>query len=111
MFLETLFTIYSLINPVTLINKVTGENIPVASKIEPGVYQHYKGAYYSVLFVSMNSETLKEEVVYQALYGDLRIWSRPIEMFLEDIKVNNISQPRFKHIAGASDAKKYINIK
>ncbi|MDR0397604.1 MAG: DUF1653 domain-containing protein [Candidatus Nomurabacteria bacterium] len=61
-----------------------------------GKYQHYKGDFYQVLHEAKHSETLEELVVYQALYGDGNIWVRPKAMFLEDVEVDGVKQPRFK---------------
>ena len=87
----------------------TGIALPEASTIAPGIYQHYKGNYYQVFFVSRHTETEEEMVVYQSLYGDFRVWSRPLSMFLENVEYNGVLQPRFKKIAESSDAKKYMN--
>lgn len=54
-------------------------------KIKPGVYRHYKGKRYRVLYVAKHSETLEEMVVYQALYGDGQIWVRPAGMWNETV--------------------------
>ena len=42
--------------------------------IEPGIYEHFKGARYEVLFVARHSETEEEFVVYRQLYGDHAHW-------------------------------------
>ena len=39
-------------------------------EIEPGVYEHYKGARYEVLLIATHSETEEPFVVYRQLYGD-----------------------------------------
>ncbi|MEI6805486.1 MAG: DUF1653 domain-containing protein [Myxococcaceae bacterium] len=59
-------------------------------------YQHYKGPWYKILAVARHSETLEEEVVYQALYGQHHIWVRPLAMFLENVFSEGVWQPRFK---------------
>lgn len=51
--------------------------------IKKGIYRHFKGNEYKVLYIARNSETLEEMVVYQALYGDGDIWVRPAKMFID----------------------------
>ena len=48
-----------------------------------GIYRHYKGSNYELLFIATDSETLEKEVVYKALYGDGEIWVRPLSMWNE----------------------------
>jgi hypothetical protein len=51
-----------------------------------GVYKHFKGDYYQVLTVGLDSETLKESVVYTTLYynpeKDTRVWIRDKDDFM-----------------------------
>lgn len=51
------------------------------------VYRHYKGNYYFVENVGLDSETKERLVIYKALYErpDCRIWVRREKMFLEEI--------------------------
>lgn len=63
-----------------------------------GIYKHYKGNMYKVLYIAKHSETLELLVVYQQLYGDLSIWVRPYEMFLEDVEYNGKIVKRFELI-------------
>jgi hypothetical protein len=58
-------------------------------------YKHYKGKLYKVLGLARHSETLEEMVVYQALYGDMGIWVRPLSMFLETVCIDGVNIPRF----------------
>lgn len=44
-------------------------------------YRHFKGGKYKVLAIGQDSESLVTVVVYQALYGDHKVWVRPKEMF------------------------------
>jgi len=46
-----------------------------------------KATNYEVLGVARHSETEEEYVVYRALYGDRRLWIRPMAMFLETVIV------------------------
>ena len=68
------------------------------NEIKLGVYKHYKGNEYLVLGIANHSETLEKMVFYQALYGEYKIWVRPIEMWNEEVEVNGIKVPRFKFI-------------
>jgi len=66
--------------------------------IKPGLYEHYKGLKYEVIGGCRHSETLEELVVYKALYGDYRMWVRPLEMFNGTIEINGKETKRFKFI-------------
>lgn len=63
-----------------------------------GIYKHYKGLEYKVLYSARHSETLEPLVVYQALYGEFEIWVRPLNMFLETLMINDKICPRFEYI-------------
>ena len=67
-------------------------------EITAGKYRHYKGGEYEVFFVARHSETGEEVVVYRTLYGDFSHWVRPLEMFLENVEIDGITQPRFAQI-------------
>ena len=60
-----------------------------------GVYRHYKGERYQVLGTARHSETLEPLVVYRALYGEHGLWVRPLAMFVETVRVDGKSVPRF----------------
>lgn len=58
-------------------------------------YRHFKGDLYKVMFIATDSETNKEVVVYEALYGKHIIWTRPYDMFnslVDNEKYPNVSQ-------------------
>ena len=60
-----------------------------------GIYCHFKGNRYKVLHLAKHSETEEELVVYQALYGELGIWVRPLAMFCEEIEWDGRRMQRF----------------
>jgi len=48
--------------------------------IKPGRYRHFKGQEYQVIDVATDSETLRQMVVYRALYGERGLWVRPLDV-------------------------------
>ena len=67
-------------------------------EIKPGLYRHFKGNMYKVLYTARHSETMEEMVVYQALYGDMGIWVRPRAMFCEEIVRDGKTFVRFEFV-------------
>lgn len=64
-------------------------------ELKPGLYRHFKGSEYRLLYVAKHSETLEPMVVYQALYGEMGIWVRPASMWNEHIDRDDYHGPRF----------------
>ena len=64
-------------------------------ELKPGLYRHFKGNLYRLLYVAKHSETLETMVVYQALYGEMGIWVRPASMWNEHVDRAGYSGPRF----------------
>lgn len=50
-----------------------------------GLYKHFKGKLYLVENVAFDSETEEKVVVYRAMYGEKKLWVRPLEMFLSEV--------------------------
>ena len=71
--------------------------------IQKGIYKHFKGNLYKVLFCARHSETLEEMVVYQALYGEEGYWVRPAAMFLETVTENGEEKPRFTFVGETNE--------
>lgn len=68
------------------------------SRIRPGIYRHFKGKEYRVLYIARHSETLEDMVVYQALYGEMGIWVRPASMWDEMVQRDGQTFRRFEYI-------------
>ena len=67
-------------------------------ELKLGKYRHFKGNEYEVIGVAKDSETLKEMVVYRALYGEKELWIREKQMFLETIERDGKTIKRFTYI-------------
>ena len=65
---------------------------------KPGVYRHFKGNEYRLLYVAHHSETLEPMVVYQAMYGDKGVWVRPLSMWDETVERDGAVYKRFTYI-------------
>lgn len=66
--------------------------------IKGGKYRHYKGNEYLVVDIVTHSETEEEMVLYKALYGEEKLWVRPISMWNETVTVNGKEVLRFSFI-------------
>ena len=66
--------------------------------MKKGIYRHFKGNLYELLYIAKHSETLEPTVVYKALYGDGDIWVRPAHMWTETVEHNGKTVPRFEYI-------------
>lgn len=75
------------------------EPLPPLPQIQSGRYRHYKGGEYDVIGVARHSESREPLVVYRPLYNDTGFWVRPHAMFIGEVEVDGIRQPRFVRIA------------
>ncbi len=69
------------------------------NQVTPGQYRHYKGGEYQVIDTAIHSETEEQLVIYRPLYGEGRLWARPLSMFLETVVFAGEETPRFSLIA------------
>ncbi|XOV81110.1 MAG: DUF1653 domain-containing protein [Aestuariibacter sp.] len=67
----------------------------------PGIYKHYKGNEYQVIDTARHSEDESYYVVYRPLYGERKLWIRPLDMFMETVSVNGETKPRFEYLRDA----------
>lgn len=67
--------------------------------LKPGRYRHYRGNDYQVIDVATHSEDGSKLVVYRPLYGEGKLWVRPLTMFQETLDVEGEAVPRFRFIS------------
>jgi len=72
------------------------------NKVKIGkIYRHFKGNYYFIQDVALDSETKERIVVYRPIYdrNDSQIWVRREKMFLEEIdqeRKDNITGQKYR---------------
>ena len=77
------------------------------------VYRHFKGNYYFVENVGLDSENKERVVIYKPLYDreDSQIWVRREKMFLEEIpeRPDNITGQKYRFELVNDIEKNYLN--
>jgi len=71
------------------------------------IYKHFKGNCYRIVALATNSENEETMVIYQALYGDFKIYARELSMFMspvDKVKYPNATQEmRFELLSMTGD--------
>lgn len=68
--------------------------------MKQGLYRHYKGNLYRLLYIARHSETLEEMVIYQDVNCPEKIWARPASMWEETVEVGGERVSRFQYLGG-----------
>lgn len=71
-------------------------SVNIMNKIKLGIYRHYKGNMYKVLYIAKHSETLEDMVIYQDVKYPDKIWARPASMWNDDIEIDGNTVKRFE---------------
>lgn len=59
------------------------------------IYRHFKGNCYRIVALATNTESRETMVIYQALYGDFKVYARELSMFMspvDKVKYPNATQ-------------------
>lgn len=69
-----------------------------SGEFKKGIYRHFKGNEYEVIDIAYNCENCQETVVYKALYGEGKLWTRPKDEFCDFVVRNGKMQKRFEFV-------------
>lgn len=84
-------------------NNILLGNIKMAFKIKKWIYKHFKWWLYKVIWIWVHTEDEQEMVIYQSLdrnnkANQSKIWIRPKSMFMDIIKQDWKTFPRFEYV-------------
>lgn len=75
----------------------------IMAELPKGIYRHFKGRLYELLESdAIHTESFEDLVIYKAMYTDSqwgrhRVWARPKEMFLGEVKHKGVGVKRFEY--------------
>ena len=71
--------------------------------LKPGLYRHYKGNLYRLLFLARHTESMENMVIYQDAKDSDKIWARPAYMWEEAVKTDGKMVRRFEYVGEEAD--------
>ncbi len=83
------------------VNQLIKSMIEEQAELVGRTFRHFKGNLYRLEGFAKDSETLKEMVVYRALYGEGGLWVRPAKMFFETVERDGRTMKRFEPVEDA----------
>ena len=72
-------------------------------EVEPGKYRHFKGGLYEAIGEATHTETLEKLVIYRALYGEGKVWARPVSMWNESVERDGQVMARYTRMADMAE--------
>lgn len=77
------------------------------------IYKHFKGNLYQIVAIAEHSENGEQMVVYQALYGNFKIYVRPLDMFIGKVdkaKYPDVTQEFRFELQGGDDSRQAMQV-
>lgn len=61
------------------------------------IVRHFKGDLYLILDFAEHTESEEQMVIYKGLYGDYKVYARPLNMFCEEVPADKVNPMKQKY--------------